>query len=119
VPAALAAFVSGRRAGGVTKAVRPPDLHPAVVRGKIHVHLEQAFFRVWIPDASATWSHYQGAQTRSDAASATTGEGDHMNIGEIVREIVIEPIEQPERDAPDPPKPAVPEPAPEREPAAP
>jgi len=42
-----------------------------------------------------------------------------MNIGEIVREIVIEPIEQPERDAPDPSKPAAPEPAPEREPAAP
>jgi hypothetical protein len=42
-----------------------------------------------------------------------------MNIGEIVREIVIEPIDQPERDAPEPRKPPVPEPAPEREPAAP
>jgi hypothetical protein len=94
-------------------------LHPAVVRGKIHVHLEQAFFRVWIPDASATWSHYQGAQTRSDAASATTGEGGTMDIGKIVREIVIEPIERPERESPEPHPPAAPEPAPEREPAAP
>jgi hypothetical protein len=42
-----------------------------------------------------------------------------MNIGEIVREIVIEPIEQPERDAPEPRTPTAPEPAPEREPAAP
>ena len=42
-----------------------------------------------------------------------------MNIGEIVREIVIEPIERPEREAPEPQAPAAPEPAPEREPAAP
>jgi hypothetical protein len=119
VPAALAAFVSGRRAGDVTKAVRPPDLHPAVVRGKIHVHLEQAFLRVWFPDASATWSHYQGAQTRSDAATATTGEGETMDIGKIVREIVIEPIEQPVREPAQPARPPEPEPAPEREPVAP
>jgi hypothetical protein len=103
----------------VTKAVRPPDLHPAVVRGKIHVHLEQAFLRVWFPDASATWSHYQGAQTRSDAATATTGEGETMDIGKIVREIVIEPIEQPVREPAQPARPPEPEPAPEREPVAP
>ena len=42
-----------------------------------------------------------------------------MNIGKIVREIVIEPIERPERDAPEPRPPVPPEPAPEREPAAP
>jgi hypothetical protein len=82
-------------------------------------HLEQAFLWVWFPDASATWSHYQGAQTRSDAASATTGEGETMDIGKIVREIVIEPIEQPVREPAQPARPAEPEPAPEREPVTP
>ena len=40
-----------------------------------------------------------------------------MNIGEIVREIVIEPIEQPVRDPVEPREPVTPEP--EREPASP
>ena len=34
-----------------------------------------------------------------------------MNIGEIVREIVIEPIEQPEREPAEPREPARPEPS--------
>ena len=46
-------------------------------------------------------------------------EEDPMNIGEIVREIVIEPIEQPLREPVEPPEPARPEPDREREPVAP
>ena len=42
-----------------------------------------------------------------------------MDIGKIVREIVIEPIERPVREPAQPARPAEPEPAPEREPVAP
>ncbi len=60
-----------------------------------------------VPKSDAMWLRQQQVK------------GDPMNIGEIVREIVIEPIELPERDAPEPRTPVVPEPAPEREPTAP
>jgi hypothetical protein len=41
-----------------------------------------------------------------------------MDIGKVVREIIIEPVEQPVRQ-PATPLPAHPEPAPEQEPVAP